>query len=257
MGASGISTSFLELSRTSGQVPHVLLTRSPLGRPQCCHWLDPARLACIRHAASVRPEPGSNSPSRSLRRATEVVRRSIVESRCRRGFLVDRLAPEQTSDVVVRRSAFELMVVHHQPELGANARTRFFVLYSVFKEHPRAREGPAAGNGRGRGRWSVRRATVRTGWAGLRLGRVVNLHSAVGGVKPPAGPVQALPRGAESHRSRARTGCQLPSRAIGHILSRRRRRPGGGGACPCATAGSARATGRRRPPPRRRPPGRR
>src|SRR3712207_524838 len=28
---------------------------------------DPARLACIRHAASVRPEPGSNSPSRSGR----------------------------------------------------------------------------------------------------------------------------------------------------------------------------------------------
>jgi hypothetical protein len=27
------------------------------------------------------------------------------------------------------------MVVHHQPKLGANARTRFFVLYSVFKEH--------------------------------------------------------------------------------------------------------------------------
>src|SRR5262245_19481704 len=28
--------------------------------------MDLARLACIRHAASVRPEPGSNSPSRSL-----------------------------------------------------------------------------------------------------------------------------------------------------------------------------------------------
>ena len=28
--------------------------------------MDPVRLACVRHAASVRPEPGSNSPSRSL-----------------------------------------------------------------------------------------------------------------------------------------------------------------------------------------------
>jgi len=27
--------------------------------------MDPVRLACVRHAASVRPEPGSNSPSRS------------------------------------------------------------------------------------------------------------------------------------------------------------------------------------------------
>ena len=30
--------------------------------------MDPVRLACVRHAASVRPEPGSNSPSRSPQR---------------------------------------------------------------------------------------------------------------------------------------------------------------------------------------------
>src|SRR5262245_15342225 len=30
--------------------------------------MDPVRLACVRHAASVRPEPGSNSPSRSRSR---------------------------------------------------------------------------------------------------------------------------------------------------------------------------------------------
>ena len=61
-----ISPSFPGLSRTLGQVPHVLLTRSPLGLPWGCPQLDLARLACVRHAASVRPEPGSNSPSRSL-----------------------------------------------------------------------------------------------------------------------------------------------------------------------------------------------
>ena len=43
----------------------MLLTRSPLGLPLSCDKLDPARLACVKHAASVRPEPGSNSPSRS------------------------------------------------------------------------------------------------------------------------------------------------------------------------------------------------
>ncbi|MCU1493719.1 MAG: hypothetical protein JWO62_1483 [Acidimicrobiaceae bacterium] len=43
----------------------MLRTRSPLGLHRCCHRVDPVRLACIRHAASVRPEPGSNSPSRS------------------------------------------------------------------------------------------------------------------------------------------------------------------------------------------------
>src|SRR4029077_12154032 len=65
MGVSGISSGFPLLSRSSGQVPHVLLTRSPLGLLRCCHRMDLVRLACVKHAASVRPEPGSNSPSRS------------------------------------------------------------------------------------------------------------------------------------------------------------------------------------------------
>src|SRR5438477_7457033 len=65
MGVSGISTSFPVLSRSSGQVAHVLLTRSPLSLHQGYPRMDLARLACVKHAASVRPEPGSNSPSRS------------------------------------------------------------------------------------------------------------------------------------------------------------------------------------------------
>jgi hypothetical protein len=40
----------------------VLLTRSPLVYPR--RGLT-ARLACVKHAASVRPEPGSNSPLKS------------------------------------------------------------------------------------------------------------------------------------------------------------------------------------------------
>ncbi len=30
--------------------------------------MDPVRLACVKHAASVRPEPGSNSPTKACRR---------------------------------------------------------------------------------------------------------------------------------------------------------------------------------------------
>ena len=48
------------LSPSDGQVTHVLLTRSPLGWPVQAP-VALVRLACIRHAASVRPEPGSNS----------------------------------------------------------------------------------------------------------------------------------------------------------------------------------------------------
>ncbi len=58
---SGFSSRFRLLSRVHGQVAYVLLTRSPLtcGKQAL---LKSVRLACIRHAASVHPEPGSNSP---------------------------------------------------------------------------------------------------------------------------------------------------------------------------------------------------
>ncbi len=60
----GISSRFQLLSPSERQVAHALLTRPPLSLP----LLHPknqrrsfVRLACVRHAASVRPEPGSNS----------------------------------------------------------------------------------------------------------------------------------------------------------------------------------------------------
>jgi hypothetical protein len=57
---SGISATFVELSRIHRQIIHVLLTLAPL------YWFPEGnflvRLACVRHAASVRSEPGSNSP---------------------------------------------------------------------------------------------------------------------------------------------------------------------------------------------------
>ena len=55
----GISTGFPVLFPTSGQITHVLLTRAPLYSEDCSPFL--ARLACVRHAASVDSEPGSNS----------------------------------------------------------------------------------------------------------------------------------------------------------------------------------------------------
>ena len=55
----GISTGFPVLFPTPGQITHVLLTRAPLYSGSCPPFL--ARLACVRHAASVDSEPGSNS----------------------------------------------------------------------------------------------------------------------------------------------------------------------------------------------------
>ena len=59
----GISTPFGVLSPSVRQVAHALLTRPPLGPSR---KTTPVRLACIRHAASVHPEPGSNSSIQSL-----------------------------------------------------------------------------------------------------------------------------------------------------------------------------------------------
>jgi hypothetical protein len=58
---SGISFGFPKLFQSQGQVTHVLLTRSPLITQEQALKIT-VRLACVKHAASVRPEPGSNSP---------------------------------------------------------------------------------------------------------------------------------------------------------------------------------------------------
>jgi hypothetical protein len=55
----GITRPLGRLSPATGQVLHVLRTRLPLNLELPP---NPVRLACVRHAASVRPEPGSNSP---------------------------------------------------------------------------------------------------------------------------------------------------------------------------------------------------
>ena len=63
----GISQPFGWLSPAQRQITHVLLTRSPL------YYSEESlvRLACVRRAASVRSEPGSNSQNyTSFTRAT-------------------------------------------------------------------------------------------------------------------------------------------------------------------------------------------
>ena len=47
------------MSLSLGQILYTLLTRPPL---MCLRRDLIVRLACMKHAASVRPEPGSNSP---------------------------------------------------------------------------------------------------------------------------------------------------------------------------------------------------
>ena len=60
-GPWNISASFPAFCSSAGQVAHVLRTRSPLVIVALLPHVT-VRLACIRPAASVHPEPGSNSP---------------------------------------------------------------------------------------------------------------------------------------------------------------------------------------------------
>ena len=55
----GISPAFAGLFPIRGQIAHVLRTRAPCAHPYCYRLRT--RLACVKHAASVRSEPGSNS----------------------------------------------------------------------------------------------------------------------------------------------------------------------------------------------------
>src|SRR5438046_8025419 len=82
----GISTGFTVLFPTPGQITHVLLTRAPLYSGYCYPFL--ARLACVRHAASVDSEPGSNSQDNLMRLTiialkTELTRKSKLAVRFR------------------------------------------------------------------------------------------------------------------------------------------------------------------------------
>ena len=84
----GISTGFPVLSPCGGQVAYALLTRAPVAAMVLPPRVAP-RLACVKPAASVHPEPGSNSPllyciylsflcSRSAERPTPAVTRTSL-----------------------------------------------------------------------------------------------------------------------------------------------------------------------------------
>ena len=106
------------MSQSSGQVTHVLLRRSPRWAPR---RTPAARLACLRHAASVRPEPGSNSPSEN---ASPACAGSFSESTwARKAFLParfsrfnHRLPPLQQAHTPTRLSAKRRRVgLYHIP----------------------------------------------------------------------------------------------------------------------------------------------
>ena len=76
----GISNGFPLLSPSLRQVPHALLTRPPLKYVSASFQHIFVRLACVKHAASVRPEPGSNSYVQSFSNSFSSSRRTSRQS---------------------------------------------------------------------------------------------------------------------------------------------------------------------------------
>ena len=154
VGLCGISSGFPKLFPSPRQVTHVLLTRPPL-------YLQPegrfrARLACIRHAASVHSEPGSNSPVESCMRSTPRVEpwaTSAVSSafgRLRKPRFPESFAGAGSG----RRTARSCTGVLFCPcrtsspdgrRTAAEESTRTYFLYSVFKEPGSSGRVPSSG----------------------------------------------------------------------------------------------------------------
>ena len=80
----GITIRFQMLFHTERQVTHALLTRPPLIPKSVDRSLRhgfTVRLACVKHAASVRPEPGSNSLKIVFkRRSVSIILRALIRS---------------------------------------------------------------------------------------------------------------------------------------------------------------------------------
>ena len=67
----GISSRFQLLSPSHRQVAHALLTRPPLTFIRSKLQNQSVRLECVMHAASVHPEPGSNSRYHGIKTSPE------------------------------------------------------------------------------------------------------------------------------------------------------------------------------------------
>ena len=78
------------------QVTHALLTRPPLSLSRSVrklHKTNSVRLACVKHAASVHPEPGSNSLKKCSAKDFHVLARMKIPRRT--GPKVRRVSPSQ------------------------------------------------------------------------------------------------------------------------------------------------------------------
>jgi hypothetical protein len=164
----------------------VLLTRSPLEYPQ--KGLS-ARLACVKHAASVRPEPGSNSPSKtSTENKTQAKKRKTSNRQNHRSSTQKEPPPQPNKQAMTRRIHTNQFIDKHTVE---------------FSKIRRAPERPSLEVTRGQ---PVK--TYRSSARGVKSNRPSSCRLA----SPPQGRTTACCDGVQATRS----GAVPPTRAPGN-----------------------------------------
>ena len=96
----GISTSFPVLSPNRRQVAHALLTRPPLIRTRRFFTV---RLECVMHAASVHPEPGSNSLKNCISISVSTECYQLIRVICLLNYLLELLRTCFTKSIKFKR----------------------------------------------------------------------------------------------------------------------------------------------------------
>ena len=106
----GISPIFTGLFPTSRKVIHVLRTRSPRAHTLYCYRMLRVRLACVKHAASVRSEPGSNSRLKPVHPEPREAEQRAVSS------VKTEALTNGTNCYIARLSQYSLVPVHPKQE---------------------------------------------------------------------------------------------------------------------------------------------
>src|SRR6266849_2255626 len=147
----GISSGFPELFPIEGQIAHVLRTRAPCAMPYC--YGTRTRLACVKHAASVRSEPGSNSRLKPVAWAKKMLRfasepaypsklLSLEFTQTIRARKLGWLRTDSGTSYRLSKSKAPLSSrkAYLQPneyaKTGLNCQQRFQPLFPLFHSHP-------------------------------------------------------------------------------------------------------------------------
>jgi hypothetical protein len=184
----------------------VILTRSPLGLPQYCYCMDLVRLACVKHAASVRPEPGSNSPSRTRHRAIAHEMPAFIE--LERNSTRGNSPGVPNCDPLCRDKLDDLFLFHDRSldhgeltdslsEGMAKPRSRMTARTGVQSSLPFSRSrGSGTHSERGQNPWSACWCQMPRSAANGLWGRGANLATVLGTINPPDKLLGEISRGA-------------------------------------------------------------